>query len=118
LLSVMTIPSWFPNLNLPITSSQLLVGGGALLFVAGLLIGIGRKQRVALQRSPLTDELMIYLSRIADAAEMQASRPSAQQIVEMFEKRIEQQRSAEAPVAPKTRAMPFSTFGREVPEKS
>jgi LPXTG-motif cell wall-anchored protein len=112
----MTVATWDPQL--PPTSFQILVAGGALLLIAGFLLGWRRRNRVMLQRSPLTDELMIYLSRIADAAEMQASRPSAQQIVEMFEKRIEQQRSAEAPAAPKARATPFSTFGREVPEKS
>ena len=70
MLSVILIPSWFPNL--PITSTQLLLAGGVLLFIVGLMIGIGRKQRVSVQRSFFTDELMIYLSRIADAAERQA----------------------------------------------
>jgi len=125
LLSVIFIPSWFPSL--PITSTQLLVAGGVLLFVVGLMIGIGRKQRVSVQRSFFTDELMIYLSRIADAVERHADRPSAQQIAEMIERRIaEYQRSTEAAVAaaaagagagPKSRAMPFSMFGREYPEK-
>ena len=122
MLSVITIPSWFPGL--PATSSQLLVAGGALLFVAGLLIGFGRRQRVSLHRSLLTDELMIYLSRIADAVERHADRPTVQQIADMIERRIaEQQRNAEASAAatgaaPKTRAVPFSMFGREYPEKS
>jgi hypothetical protein len=124
LLSVILIPSWFPNL--PITSTQLLLAGGVLLFIVGLMIGIGRKQRVSVQRSFFTDELMIYLSRIADAAERQADRPSAQQIAEMIERRIaELQRNSEASAAaagagaaPKTRAVPFSMFGREYPEKS
>ena len=112
----MTVATWDPQL--PFSSFQILVAGGALLFVAGLLLGLRRKTRVRLERSPLTDELMIYLNRIADAMEMQASRPSAQQIVEMFEKRMaEQQRSPETPAAAKTRAMPFSTLGREFPEK-
>jgi hypothetical protein len=124
LLSVILIPGWFPNL--PITSTQLLLAGGVLLFIVGLMIGIGRKQRVSVQRSFFTDELMIYLSRIADAAERQADRPSAQQIAEMIERRIaELQRNSEASAAaagagaaPKTRAVPFSMFGREYPEKS
>jgi len=127
LLSVIFIPSWFPNL--PITSTQLLVAGGVLLFFVGLMIGFGRKQRVAVhvQRSLFTDELMIYLSRIADAVERHADRPSAQQIADMIERRIaEQQRNAEANAAaaagtgaaPKSRAVAFSMFGREYPEKS
>jgi len=125
LLSVIFIPSWFPNL--PITSAQLLVAGGVLLFVVGLMIGIGRKQRVSVQRSFFTDELMIYLSRIADAVERQADRPTLPQIADMIDRRIaEHQRNAEAnanaaaasaSAGPKSRAMPFSTFGREYPEK-
>ena len=126
MLSVMFIPSWFPNL--PITSTELLVAGGVLLFVVGLMIGIGRKQRVSVQRSFFTDELMIYLSRIADAVERQADRPTLPQIADMIDQRIaEHQRNAEAnanaaaagaSAGPKSRAMPFSMFGREVPEKS
>jgi hypothetical protein len=113
----MTVAAWDPRL--PFTSIQLLVAGGALLFVAGLLLGLRRRNRVMLQRSLLTDELMIYLSRIADAVERHADRPSAQQIAEMIERRIaEQQRNTEAPGTQKARAMPFSMFGREYPEKS
>jgi len=125
LLSVILIPSWFPNL--PITSTQLLLAGGVLLFIVGLMIGIGRKQRVSVQRSFFTDELMIYLSRIADAAERQADRPTLQQIAEMIDRRIaEHQRNAEANAAagagdgagPKSRPVAYSMFGREYPEKS
>ena len=117
----MTVATWDPQL--PLASWEMLVAGGGLLFVAGLLIGWRRKNRVALQRSLLTDELMIYLSRIADAMERHADRPSAQQIADMIERRIaEQQRNSEASAAaagaaPKTRTVPFSMFGREYPEK-
>ena len=90
------------------------------------MIGIGRKQCVSVQRSFFTDELMIYMSRIADAVERQADRPTVQQIAEMIDRRIaEQQRNSEANSAaanagagPKTRAVAFSMFGREYPEKS
>ena len=126
MLSVIFIPSWFPSL--PITSTQLLVAGAVLLFFVGLMIGIGRKQRVSIQRSFFTDELMIYLSRIADGVERQADRPTLPQIAEMIEQRIaEHQRNLEAAAAsaaagagagPKARAMPLSMFGREYPEKS
>jgi len=124
LLSVIFIASWFPSL--PITSTQLLVAGGVLLFFVGLMIGIGRKQRVSVQRSFFTDELMIYLSRIADGVERQADQPTLPQIAEMIDRRIaEHQRNAEANAAaagagagPKSRAMSLSMFGREYPEKS
>ena len=118
LLSVISISSWVPSL--PLTSAQLLVGGGALLFVAGVLLGLGRKQRVSLQRSVLTDELMIYLSRIADAVERRAERPSAQEIAEMIERRVAEKRSAEtaSSAGAKSRTVALSMFGREYPEKS
>ena len=117
--------AWDPQL--PFTSVQILVAGGALLFVAGLLLGLRRKNRVTLQRSLFTDELMIYLSRIADAAERQADRPTLQQIADMIDRRIaEHQRNAEANAAagagdsagPKSRPVAYSMFGREYPEKS
>ncbi|HET7108969.1 MAG TPA: hypothetical protein VFI38_19300 [Candidatus Acidoferrum sp.] len=119
----MTVAAWDPQF--PITSWQIMLAGGGLLFIAGLLTGLQRKNRVALQRSPLTDELMIYLSRIAEAMERQAERPSGQQIAEMIERRIaQQQRNSEASAAaagagatPKTRTVAFSMFGREYPEK-
>src|SRR5258708_15409316 len=95
LLSVIFIPSWFPSL--PVTSTQLLLAGGVLLFVVGLMIGIGRKQRVSVQRSFFTDELMIYLSRIADAVERQADQPTLPQIADMIDRRIaDHQRNLEA----------------------
>ena len=116
----MTVATWDPQL--PLSSFQMLVVSGALLFAAGLLLGLRRKTRVALQRTLLTDEVMIYLSRIADAVERHAERPTGQQIADMIERRIaEQQRGAETPEAaagPKSRVMPFSMFGREFPEKS
>src|SRR5258708_22212652 len=52
------------------------------------MIGIGRKQRVSVQRSFFTDELMIYLSRIADAVERQADQPTLHQIADMIDRRI------------------------------
>ena len=122
MLSGIFIPSWFPNL--PVTSAQLFVAGGVLLFVVGLMIGIGRKQRVAVQRSFFTDELMIYLSRIADAVERQADRPTLPQIADMIDRRIaEHQRNAEANAAAgagsdvKSRPVAYSMFGREYTEK-
>lgn len=113
----MTVAGWDPQL--PLSSFQMLVAGGALLLIAGFMLGWRRRNRVTLQRSLLTDELMIYLGRIADAVERQADRPSAQQIADMIEQRIaEYQRSVEAAAAaPKARAMPLSMFGREYPEK-
>ena len=57
---------YFPDI--PMSSFQLMVAAGALLMVAAVLLGLRRRtSNVAVQRSLLTDELMIYLGRIADA---------------------------------------------------
>lgn len=55
--------------NLPLTSFQLLAGGGALLICAAILLGLRRRQRVEMESSVVTEELMAYLSRIANALE-------------------------------------------------
>ena len=46
--------------NLPLTSFQLLAGGGALLICAAILLGLRRRQRVEMESSVVTEELMAY----------------------------------------------------------
>jgi hypothetical protein len=55
--------------ELPLSSFELLVGGGALLICAAILLGLRRRQRVELETSMVTEELMAYLARIANALE-------------------------------------------------
>jgi hypothetical protein len=59
--------NWFA---LPVTSSELLVAGGALLICAALLLSLARrKNRVVLESSVVTEELMAYLGRISNSLE-------------------------------------------------
>lgn len=55
--------------DVPMSSLQLLIAGGALLICAAILLGLRRKQRVELENSGVTEELMAYLARIANALE-------------------------------------------------
>jgi hypothetical protein len=49
------------------TTFQLLLAGALLLMAAALLLFTARGKRVALQRSVVTDELMVHLARIGDS---------------------------------------------------
>ena len=93
-----------------ISSATLLAIGTGLLILAAFLLFFARRHRVALQRSLVSDELMLHLSRIADALERQAARPVEQTIVEAL-------RQADRPAQPKpnpeSRTIPYSIFGRE-----
>jgi hypothetical protein len=53
LLHGMNVPGWIQNP--PFSSFELLVACGVLLLLVGLLIGLRRRQRVALDRSLLTE---------------------------------------------------------------
>jgi hypothetical protein len=54
---------------LPVTSFELLAGGGALLICAAILLSVKRKSRIVVESSVVTEELMAYLGRIANALE-------------------------------------------------
>jgi hypothetical protein len=99
---------YFPDI--PMSSFQLIVAAGALLLAATVLLGLRQKTRnVAVQRSLLTDELMIYLGRIADALERNAP-PNKQLIISEIERRVAERGS-------KVQQMPYSTVGRDFPEE-
>lgn len=98
--------------DVPISSFWLLMLGAGLLLIAGVMLLFRKTGRVALERSLLTDEVTIYLSRIADAVERQARVPTVEEVVEMAQKRIAEQKE-EAKEAPKSHAIAHSMFGRE-----
>jgi hypothetical protein len=102
-------PNWIASI--PVTSFQLLVAGGALLICAAVLLALRRQTRVTLERSLLTDELMIYLGRIADALEHQKT-PSTDDVTVAVMRRMEEIGNAKA--NGKVREMPFTMLGREV----
>ena len=60
-------PNWM--MDVPLSSFQLLVAGGALLVFAGLLLIMRRRMRMEIESSIVTEEVMAYLGRIANALE-------------------------------------------------
>jgi len=60
---------WETGIDVPVTSFQLLLSAGALLTFAAILLGFRRKPRVEVESSAVTEELMAYLARIANALE-------------------------------------------------
>jgi len=97
----------------PLSSYQLLVIAGVLLVVAAILTGLRRKTRIALESSLVTEELMIYLARIANALE-KGEGPDADQITGDVLRRLEE--IANARPNGKVREMPNSMFGKEYKE--
>jgi hypothetical protein len=63
--SVLKVYTFFANFP----GAHLLAAAAFLLGAAVVLLTLARKRRIILERSPVTDELLIYLSRIADAVE-------------------------------------------------
>lgn len=108
-MAMMGVPTWM--LSVSLTSFQLLAAGGALLICAAVLLALRRKTRVALERSPLTDELMIYLGRIADALERQKG-TNIDEVKAALMGKMEE--TADGKPNGKVREIPFSIFGREV----
>jgi hypothetical protein len=107
-MTMMEGQNWM--MSIPVTSFQLLVAGGALLILAAVLLAVRRHTRVTLDRSMLTDELMIYLGRIADALEHQRT-PTTDDVTVAVLRRMEEMGNAKA--NGKVREMPFSMLGRE-----
>jgi hypothetical protein len=100
-----------------ITSFELLAACAILLAASALLLLLSRRNRVVVQRSLLTDELMAHLSRIADALETQAARGPDHSVAEAIRRMDERLQTSLAP-PPKpnteTRTIPYSMFGREI----
>ena len=108
MLGMVDVPSWM--VYEPLSSYQLLVIGGALLILAAVLLGLRRKTRVTLVDSGVTQELMIYLARIAEAVERPQA-PSAEQITAEVLRRLEE--VARAKPNGRVREIPDSMIGRE-----
>jgi hypothetical protein len=61
--------SWF---DYPFSSGDLLLAAAILLALAAVLLIFSSRRKIALQQSEVTEEMMIYLARIADALEIRA----------------------------------------------
>ena len=110
MLGMVDVPSWM--VYEPLSSYQLLLMGGGLLILAAVLMGLRRKTRVTLESSVVTQELMIYLARIADAVERPQG-PSAEQITAEVLRRLEETAAARAKPNGRVREMPNAMLGRE-----
>ena len=97
--------------SVTISSSTLLVVSAGLLVFAALMLLVARRQRVMLRRSLVTDELMIHLSRIADALDRVAARPTDQFIAEASR---QTERSAPPGASTEAHTIPYSMFGRQI----
>jgi hypothetical protein len=95
----------------PLSSMELLIAGAVLLFVAGVLLFFSRRRRFALDRSWATDEITLYLSRIADALERQALRPPDRIVVGSA---TPVENAAEPKLTKEAHTIPYSMFGREI----
>ena len=94
------------------SSMTLLAVGALLLIAAGVLLAFASKRRVALQRSIVTDELMVHLARITEALEHQAARPMEKVVAEALTQ-VEAERSAPLQPSSEAHTIPYSMFGRE-----
>jgi hypothetical protein len=108
MLGMASAPAWM--VYEPLSSYQLLMIGGALLILAAVLMGLRRKTRITLENSGVTQELMIYLARIADALERPQG-PSAEQITGEVLRRLQESNDAKPEAS--VRQIPNSMFGRE-----
>jgi hypothetical protein len=94
-------------LGVELTSFELIVAGGALLICAAILLGVRRNRRVELESSAVMAEMMVYLSRIANALE-NLQVPSSDAITKDVLLRL--QEIANAKPGGKVREIPVPTF--------
>jgi hypothetical protein len=94
------------GINVSVTSFQLLLAAGTLLIFAAVLLGFRRK-KVELQSSAVTEELMAYLARIANALEG-IQMPSSEAITKDVLLRLQEIANAKPNV--KVREMPVTTL--------
>jgi hypothetical protein len=100
----------------PVPSYQLVLLAGGLLILAAALLWVQRWKRIALESSVVSEELMIYLARIANALERPLPQgPNMDEVTREVLRRLEQ--IANAKPNGKLREMPQTMFGREFPEK-
>lgn len=92
-----------------ITPGELLIGSIVLLTISILLLIFNRRQKIALRRSVVTDELMVHLVRIGDLLERLETRPI--QVV-MPETTRHPDDASPQRLPDQTHTIPYSMFGR------
>ena len=110
MLGMIDLPKWVGNL--PLTSNQMMLIGGGLLALLVLWTATRRRTAMKLQSSVVTEELMVYLARIANALERpQPLPPSAEEITAEVMRRLETMASTKP--EGNVRQVMNSMFGRE-----
>lgn len=82
--------------DFPLSSGDLILAAAILLMLAALLLIFSRRRKITLQHSEVTEELVLYLARIAEALEIQAARTPERQLAELASA-IRQQNSPAPP---------------------
>jgi len=96
-----------------ISSLDLLLGAALLLCIAAFLLAIARRnRRVSVHPSPVTDEIIIQLGRIADAVERIAYQP-LQNNISALPGTNYPPKAVAAPSEPEPQPVAYSMFGRE-----
>jgi len=67
----------------PFSSGDLLLAAAILLVLAALLLVFSKRRTIALRHSEVTEELMVYLARIADALEIQSAHTPERLLAEL-----------------------------------
>jgi hypothetical protein len=89
MLETKSLGSWIADT--PLTSYELILAAGALLVLAAVLLWVHRRTRIALESSVVSEELMIYLARIANALERPLPQgPSTDDVTREVLRRLEQ----------------------------
>ncbi len=98
------------------STGDLVLAAAVLLLLAALLLVFSSRRKVALQNSEVTEEMMIYLARIADALEVQAARTperfAAEVTAALRQPAIPPVRT---PIATDPDSVPFPRFNGETP---
>lgn len=106
--------SWF---DFPFSSGDLLLAAAVLLVLAALLLVFSSRRKIALKHSEVTEEMMLYLARIADALEIQSARTPERLLAELSSA-LKQTNSPLPPaVGDDPELVRFPLYNGEVPPK-
>jgi hypothetical protein len=105
--------SWF---DYPFSSGDLLLASAILLALAAVLLIFSSRRKIALQQSEVTEEMMIYLARIADALEIQSARTPERLLAELTAA-IKQSDPASPAAVNGPAPLHFPLYNGEIPPK-
>jgi hypothetical protein len=97
------------------SSGDLVFAAAVLLALAALLLIFSSRRKVALQESLVTEELLILLSRIANALEIQSARTPEQLIADLAAALKQPQNPPLPTRADEPKPMRFPLYNGEIP---